>query len=58
MGFLLVGFFYVFANACVVFLSDEHWVRELVSWVNVGFGLIFAVIYAVMTSKRSTSHAE
>lgn len=57
MGFLLVSFFYVFANACVVFLTDDRTVREIISWANVVLGLLFAVLFAVATSKRSTPRA-
>jgi len=58
MGFLLVAFFYVFANACVVFLTDDRRVRDLLSWVNVGIGIVFAILFAVMTSRTSTPRAE
>jgi len=58
MGFLLVAFFYVFANAWVVFLSDNRWVPELIFWVNVGIGIVFAILFAAMTSKTSTPRAE
>jgi hypothetical protein len=58
MTFLLIAFFYVFANACAVFLTDDHRVREIISWANIGFGLVFAVLFAVLTSKRPAPRAE
>jgi hypothetical protein len=58
MTFLLIAFFYVFANACAVFLTDDHRVRGLISWANVGFGLVFSVIFALLNRKPSAPRAQ
>jgi len=51
---LLFAFFYVVATACVAFLfGQKPWVHELALWMVVGFGMIYAALYAVLESKRS-----
>ena len=50
---LLVAFSYVFATACLVFLfHNRPWVHDLGSWIVLGFGMMYAVVYGVLESKR------
>ena len=50
---LLVAFSYVFATACLVFLfHNRPWVHDLGSWIVLGFGMMYAIVYGVLESKR------
>jgi hypothetical protein len=50
---LLFAFAYVFATASSVFLfHNRPWVHDLGSWVVLGFGTTYAVLYGVLESKR------
>jgi hypothetical protein len=50
---LLFAFAYVFVTACSVFLfHDQPWVHELGSWIVLGFGMTYAVLYGVLESRR------
>lgn len=51
---LLFAFAYVFATACLVSLfRDRPWVHDFGSWIVLGFGMMYAVLYGVLESKRS-----
>ena len=50
---LLAAFSYVFATACLVFLfPNRPWVHDLGSWIVLGFGIMYAIVYGVLESKR------
>jgi hypothetical protein len=50
---LLFAFAYVFATASSVALfHDRPWVHDFGSWVVLGFGMMYAVLYGVLESKR------
>jgi len=50
---LLAAFSYVFATACLVFLfPNRPWVHNLGSWIVLGFGIMYAIVYGVLESKR------
>ena len=57
MIYLMFAFVFIFTEACVVFFSSAHWVRELASWMSVGFSMIFAVLYAVVERRRTCSRS-
>jgi len=51
---LLFGLLYVLAGTWVVFLvRDKSWGRDLGSWMILTFGTLYAVVYAVLESRRS-----
>jgi len=50
---LLFAFAYVFATASSVSLfHDRSWVHDFGSWIVLGFGMMYAVLYGVLESKR------
>lgn len=50
---LLFAFAYVFATACSVFLfHNRPWVHDFGSWIVLGFGMMYAVLYGVLESRR------
>jgi hypothetical protein len=50
---LLFAFAYVFVTASSMFLfHNRPWVHELGSWIVLGFGMTYAVLYGVLESKR------
>ncbi len=52
---LLFGLLYVLAGTWIALLvHDNPWGRELGSWMILVFGTLYAVIYAVVESRRST----
>ena len=51
---LLFAFAYVFATASSVSLfHNTPWVHDLGSWIVLGFGTMYAVLYGVLESSRS-----
>ena len=51
---LLSAFAYVFATASSVSLfRNTPWVHDLGSWIVLGFGMMYAVLYGVLESSRS-----
>jgi hypothetical protein len=51
---LLFAFAYVFATASSVYLfHDRPWVHDFGSWIVLGFGTTYAVLYGVLDSRRS-----
>ena len=51
---LLFGLLYVLAGAWIVFLvQDRSWGRELASWMILAIGTLYAIVYAVLESRRS-----
>lgn len=57
MIYLMFAFVFIFTQACVVFFSSAPWVRELASWMSVGFSMIFAVLYAILEPRRTCSRS-
>jgi hypothetical protein len=57
MIYLMFAFVFIFTEACVVFFATAQWVRELASWMSVGFSVIFAVLYAILEPRRSCSRS-
>jgi hypothetical protein len=50
---LLFAFAYVFATASAVsLLHNRPWVHDFGSWIVLGFGMMYAVLYGVLESKR------
>ena len=50
---LLFAFAYVFATASSVFLfHNRPWVHDFGSWIVLGFGMVYAVLYGVLESSR------
>jgi len=53
---LLVAFIYVFATCCLTFLShDVPLIRAAGAWSSVVFGIGFAILFALLESRRSSS---
>lgn len=51
--YLLFGFSYAFASACVAFLIDEGARRDsLASWMTIGYTMLFAVLFGMLNRKR------
>jgi len=52
---LLFGLLYVLVAAWIVFLvQDKSRGRELASWMILAIGTLYAIVYAVLESRRST----
>jgi hypothetical protein len=50
---LLFAFAYVFATASSVsFFRDTPWVHDFGSWIVLGFGMMYAILYGVLESRR------
>ena len=51
---LLFAFAYVFATASLISLfHDRPWIHDFGSWIVLGFGMMYAVLYGALESKRS-----
>ena len=52
---LLFGLLYVLVAVWIVFLvQDKSRGRELASWMILAIGTLYAIVYAVLESRRST----
>jgi hypothetical protein len=57
MIYLMFAFVFIFTEACVVFFSTAPWVRELASWMSIGFSMIFAVLYPRLQPRQACSRS-
>ena len=57
MIYLMFAFVFILLEACIVFFSSAPGVREVASWVSVGFSVISAVLYAFLEPRRACSRS-
>jgi hypothetical protein len=57
MIYLMFAFVFIFIEASVVSFSNEPWVREVGSWMSVGFSVIFAVLYPMLQPRRACTRS-
>jgi hypothetical protein len=57
MLYLMFAFVFILLEACIVFFSTAPWVREVASWVSVGFSVVSAVLYSFLEPRRTCSRS-